>query len=354
VTVKYTTYGHKKVSVSGTVTFDDGSTLADAADADVTAVLVEIRDVNDNLLPPAASVPAGGRNPLKGVVKPDDVAATAQHSWTISGVVVKDYAFQEPVGNGYRKGKVTPLDVPLNNQSVNFCWASGGGETVSYTATIDGVAIKKQVAFNVIKPTAEIKVEHTGDVSADPNYFAGSGYLHYGVQKHPHPDLEAGIGSDAGIYLTVTDEIPAGGWPGAFAFLQLAALKYRQQMPDGRWKKIERAGMDGSLWLTSSFPDSPGAPSKVDGVEGIAVSAVFAASMYRLYQPQDWPFGSISVPLSKLTWWWLGSAERANGNVNNPLSLIAGEHGEGASTPTNVHPEWDSWIQEDSTYVLEN
>lgn len=46
VTVKYTDYGHKTVSVSGTVTFEDDSTLSDDASAPVTAIKLVIQYIS--------------------------------------------------------------------------------------------------------------------------------------------------------------------------------------------------------------------------------------------------------------------------------------------------------------------
>jgi hypothetical protein len=340
VTVKYTTYGHKKVSVSGTVTFDDDSTLNDSADADVTAVEVRIL-ISTNMglvpVPPDVSLSAGERVYLRGDVRPGDLSLSG-HRWDIQGRRLSDFAAS------VESGKVWPSLESPNTQTVTFCWVEAGSYTSNYYVTIEGIEFDAAANFGVKKPSSTIEVEHVGNTSIDDNWIIGAGTsLHFGS-----------IG-DPGLRLKANDQ-SNGCSPGDYHWIQLADAIFHRQTANSQWWRYEGHGLDGSLpYPAVPTPDRtedyPGISSNGTGGEAISIETSLQANTWRMYFSYGSPFTTgmgIPVPLAKRNWSWSAKVRRPDINAAWPAQVEVSVN-QGTSTATNQYPEWSSNVQATSS-----
>lgn len=264
----------------------------------------------------------------------------ASFDWDVPGHVVADYLATDNVG------VVTPLEGELlTREAVNFAWTDAGDGArwvISCEVTIAGRTYTPKTTFDVVEPTARIRVEN-GRVEVYTVVEGNrDGKLQLGGDLPPAGTL--------GMKFTRENfQVPAG-FTGNTEWMQLVNSSVRREfrVAQNNWYRDSQSGIDGGYPYPAddangeTTSDIPGNPLDNTITESTADDDF---TMYLMFRPETAAgavIDSIPVPLRLFNWGWSGHARWADAK----WSLVSGAVDRAQSdNSTEVHPEWNGSVQ---------
>lgn len=311
---------------------------------DMTVWKAEIADSQNNVVTTTQKTIVGKRVTLKGKITPSSLTPTA-HGWTVGGDPIKNYT------QTLDEAKKIPLGADdLKLVQIGFYWIAGSGNvanTVKYTATIGSQSSEATAGFDVSRPSATLSSETT---PLKPPLDIRGDYFRFGD----------GVVGDIGIIWNASATTGVGG-AGQLAFVQTLE-GHREKTTENGGTEWTLGGAQGTTYLdtagnsvqydggtkdigdgkteTYSKNDTPGTPWK--GTTRVSVDEHF--HVYFMYRPAG--DDSIWVTLSKLNWFWKGTATFDMVWLPEPgQSSSADAPGNPSGSDSTELPEWTAHYQ---------
>lgn len=214
-----------------------------------------------------------------------------------------------------------------NSPSINYYWVNGGLFTVIYTATVNGVQVRAQSTFSVLKPNATISTaEGTIRIATQPD---GNLWLSFG-------DANA----TPGVRFGYTIQMPSGFTGGTFQWTQVL-LSTHITLTENTGNVLTVQGVNvidnqfAYPFVYNGFlEDSPDVRLDPD-LQRVTRQDSFMT--YLMFRPTG--NNTIWVPLRQIPWSWNASATRT-GTPNTWVLDTGHNHSVGADVNSTAEPLW--------------